>query len=159
MKDENIKKLQKELKYLTKEAIDEEVKNYDLVLANNNPDIKNIVNEIYRKRGIDSSKLKQGLFDNLVGNITEFGSLFKNKRSEIKRKMIIELIYMVLILVLLKIPFDLVRDIGFDYLDVLSTNNTYFTIWNILFLILYTITFICTLIILIRNFNKKYRDL
>ena len=34
--------------------------------------------------------------------------------------MVVEIIYIVVILLLLKIPFDLVRDIGYDYLELLS---------------------------------------
>ena len=72
--------------------------------------------------------------------------------------MIRDILIMVLLLVLLKIPFDFVRDLGFDYISVLTTNNTLYTIWNLVFLVLYTIVFICTLIVLMRNFNTKYRS-
>ena len=158
MKEANIKRLEEELKYLVKEERVKEINNYDLVLANDNPDIKKIAKEIYLRRGLDYDKLHKGFFNNLMDTITEFGTLFKSKKSDVKGKMIRDIIIMVLLLVLLKIPFDFVRDIGFDYIDVLTTNNTFYTIWNLAFLILYTIVFICTFIVLIRNFNNIYRN-
>ena len=158
MKEANIKKLEDELKYLVKEERVKEINNYDLVLANDNPNIKKIAKEIYLKRGIDYDKLNKGFFNNLMETITEFGTLFKSKKSDVKGKMIRDIVIMVLLLVLLKIPFDFVRDIGFDYIDALTTNNTFYTIWNLAFLILYTIVFICTFIVLVRNFNNKYRN-
>ena len=158
MKETNIKKLDNELRYILKEERAKEINNYDLVLANDNPDIKKIAKEIYLKRGIDYDKLNKGFFNNLIETITEFGTLFKSKKSDVKGKMIRDILIMVLLLVLLKIPFDFVRDLGFDYISVLTTNNTLYTIWNLVFLVLYTIVFICTLIVLMRNFNTKYRS-
>lgn len=46
MKETNIKKLDNELRYILKEERIKEINNYDLVLANDNPDIKKIAKEI-----------------------------------------------------------------------------------------------------------------
>ena len=56
----------------------------------------------------------------------------------------------------MKIPFDLIRDIGYEYIELISNNSILITTWNLVFLLLYTITIICVAIVLIRNFNKKY---
>ena len=72
--------------------------------------------------------------------------------------MYLEIVYIVLLLILMKIPFDLVRDIGYEYIELLTTNSLFYTLWNFAFLLLYTITLICSVIVLIRNFNKKYKD-
>ena len=66
MKETNIKKLDNELRYILKEERIKEINNYDLVLANDNPDIKKIAKEIYLKRGIDYDKLNKGFFNNLI---------------------------------------------------------------------------------------------
>ena len=84
-------------------------------------------------------------------------NIFKTKDSKTKRKMLVEIIYIILLLLLLKIPFDLVRDIGYDYIELLSTNNLYYNLWNIAFLVLYTITIFCTFLVLLKNFNNKYK--
>ena len=159
MKDDNIKKLNNELKFLADAERQKEIANYNTALESNNADIKAIAKEIYLRRGIDYAKLNKGLFNNIINTITDLSIIFKNKDSKVKRKMIIEIIYIVLVLLLLKIPFDLVRDVGYDYIDLLSTNNTYYVLWNVLFLVLYTITIFCTFIVLIRNFNNKYKNI
>ena len=159
MKDDNIKKLNNELKFLADAERQKEIANYNTALESNNADIKAIAKEIYLRRGIDYAKLNKGLFNNIINTITDLSTIFKNKDSKVKRKMIIEIIYIVLVLLLLKIPFDLVRDVGYDYIDLLSTNNTYYVLWNVLFLVLYTITIFCTFIVLIRNFNNKYKNI
>lgn len=159
MKDDNIKKLNNELKFLTDAERQKEIANYNVALESNNADIKAIAKEIYLRRGIDYAKLNKGLFNNIINTITDLSTIFKNKDSKVKRKMIVEIIYIVLVLLLLKIPFDLVRDVGYDYIDLLSTNNTYYVLWNVLFLVLYTITIFCTFIVLIRNFNNKYKNI
>ena len=159
MKENNIRKLNNELKFLTDAERQREITNYNVALESNNVDIKAVAKEIYLRRGIDYSKLNKGFFNNITNTITDLSTIFKNKDSKVKRKMIIEIIYIVLILLLLKIPFDLVRDVGYDYIDLLSTNNTYYVLWNVLFLVLYTITIFCTFIVLIRNFNNKYKNI
>ena len=91
--------------------------------------------------------------------IKELSNNFKNKSNKTKSKMIGEIIYIILFLLLLKIPFDLVENIGYDYIDLLSINNFYYFLWDAFFLILYIITFFCTFIVLIRNFNNKYKNI
>ncbi len=159
MKEDRIKKLNNELKYLTDAERQKEIINYNVALENNDVDIKNIAKEVYLRRGIDYSKLNKGVFNNIINTITDLSTIFKNKDSKVRSKMIVEIIYIVVILLLLKIPFDLVRDIGYDYLELLSTNSLYYNLWNIAFLILYTITIFCTFIVLIRNFNNKYKNI
>ena len=85
-------------------------------------------------------------------------TIFKSKEKATRNKMIVQIVYIVLLLILIKIPFDLVRDLGYDYIELLSTNNLIQTLWNFGFLLLYTVTMICTFVVLIRNFNAKFRD-
>ena len=56
MKKEEIKKLEKELKYLLKEERKKEIDKYSQ--ANENMHAKEIAKEIYRNRGIDYKKFK-----------------------------------------------------------------------------------------------------
>ena len=53
MKDDRLKKLNNELKYLTDSERQKEILNYNNALENDNVDIKNIAKEIYLKRGIE----------------------------------------------------------------------------------------------------------
>ncbi len=158
MKEKRIERLARELKFLLKEERQKELALYEQKLENDK-DIKKIAAEIYQKHGIDYNKLNNGVFSSLTENINDFIELFKSKDKNIKRKMIIEIIYMILLFILLKVPFDLVEDIGYSYIEVLSTNSTFYMLWHIAFLVLYTIVLICVLLVTIKNFNSKYKNL
>ena len=156
MNEEKLLKLSKELKYLLKSEREKELikcknKEYE------NSNVINVAREIYASRGIDYNKLHKDFFNNLVDTVTEFLNIFKGKDKKDKRNMIIEVVYMVILLILIKVPFDLVKDIGLDYIEIFSTNNVLRMLWQLAFMLLYTVTLICTLLVLLRNFNKKYR--
>ena len=155
--NEKIKKLEKELKFLKKEVIEEEIKKHRIDIENN-ADIKKLANDIYSSRGIDTEKLNRNITGNLINNLNLLYNGFKNKEKNIKIKMIIDLLIMFLIIVLIKIPFDLIRDIGYEYIEIISTNSLFYAIWNLLFLIIYTIVIICSFVILLKNFNNKYNN-
>jgi len=158
MKEKRVKELKNELNVLLKEEVEKELILNDSKLEDEKISVKDIAKEIYLKRGIDVSKLNKGLINNLIDNISELFNLFKNKDKKTKNKMYLEIVYIVLLLILMKIPFDLVRDIGYEYIELITTNSLFYTLWNFAFLLLYTITLICSVIVLIRNFNKKYKD-
>lgn len=152
--EDKVKLLEKELKYLTKDAIKEEISMNKNRLEKE--EVRVIANDIYLNRGLDITKLKRNITSNLMNDLGSAFSGFKEKDKTIKKSMIIDIIYFVILLILIKIPFDLVRDIGYEYIEMLSTNNMFYTLWNLAFLLLYTITLICTAIVLIKNFNSKY---
>ena len=158
MKEKRVKELKNELNVLLKEEVEKELILNDSKLEDEKISVKDIAKDIYLKRGIDVSKLNKGLINNLIDNISELFNLFKNKDKKTKNKMYLEIVYIVLLLILMKIPFDLVIDIGYEYLELITTNSLFYTLWNFAFLLLYTITLICSVIVLIRNFNKKYKD-
>lgn len=158
MKEKKVKELKNELNVLLKEEVEKELILNDSKLEDEKISVKDIAKDIYLKRGIDVSKLNKGLINNLIDNISELFNLFKNKDKKTKNKMYLEIVYIVLLLILMKIPFDLVRDIGYEYIELITTNSLFYTLWNFAFLLLYTITLICSVIVLIRNFNKKYKD-
>lgn len=152
------KALLKELKYLTSDVQTKEIELNKKALENENVKIKDLAQEIYVKRGIDIKKIQGGFLLALTDEITTFSGLFYNKDKKVRNKMIWELLYIVILLVLIKIPFDLVRDIGLDYIEIITTKELYYNLWSLLFLILYTITIICSFLVLIRNFNQKYNQ-
>ncbi|MBE6157024.1 MAG: hypothetical protein E7161_04715 [Firmicutes bacterium] len=158
MKEKRIKELKQELKYLVDTEIKKEIEENIMKLEDSTINIKDLAREIYLKRGLDITKFKIGVIDGLINIIGEMVNLFKNRDKDIKKKMVLEIIYIAIILVLIKIPFDLVRDIGYEYIELLSTNILYYNLWNLAFLLIYTITIICTFIVFIRNFNNKYKD-
>ena len=155
MKENKINKLRSELKYLVEEERENEIKKISKKI-DENTDVKKIAQEIYLERGLDYQKLNANIFLRLINEITNVVEVFKNKNGKDKRKMILEIVYIILLLILIKIPFNLVCDIGLEYINVISNNKVLNYIWNLAFLLLYTITIICTLIVLLRNFINKY---
>lgn len=152
--EKKIKELEKELKYLTDKAIEEEINKNKNRLEQE--EIKDIVNDIYLSRGLDINKIKGNISNNVFSDLVVVLNGFRNKDKVTKKNMVIDIIFFILILILIKIPFDLVRDIGYEYIELISTNNTLYTLWNLAFLLIYTITLICVAIVLIKNFNNKY---
>lgn len=154
--DDNVKRLENELRYLTTKAKEDEIEKNKHLLEDKNVNIKEISKNIYISRGLDITKINNSITTNMTNEFSKFLNSFKEKEKSIKIKMIIDIVYMLLLLILLKIPFDLVRDIGYEYIEIISTNNTLHMFWNLGFLILYTLTIICAFITLLNNFNNKY---
>lgn len=154
--DDNVKRLENELRYLTTKAKEDEIEKNKHLLEDKNVNIKEISKNIYISRGLDITKINNSITTNMTNEFSKFLNSFKEKEKSIKIKMIIDIVYMLLLLILLKIPFDLVRDIGYEYIEIISTNNTLHMFWNLGFLILYTLTIICAFITLLKNFNNKY---
>ena len=167
-KKEYLIKLEKELIYLTKKELKKELDCYNKFFdTESSKNIKfektieslgqpkDLAKNIYLKRGIDSSKLKRNIFNSIIDAFVNIINAFKNDKNN-KKKMSIDIIYMFLIIILLKLPFNLVRDIGYNYIFIATSNETIETIWYLIFLLLYTITALCMFIVLARNFSKKY---
>ena len=152
MKEKRTKELKSKLQYLTEAEIKKELKNNKNNIADETKPVKDIAEEIYYKRGIDYNKINC----NFINILASIPNTIKNKDKAVKCKMLVDIIYISLLLLLLKLPFNLVTDIGYDYLDLLCKNDLYYNMWGLLFLVLYTITFICILLIFIRNFKIKY---
>ena len=154
MEDKRIIKLRGKLKYLEASEIEKEIKaNRDKLKTDK--EIDKIAKEIYHKRGINYQKINNNIFNNFMYEIKQFVNIYKEKNKKIRRLMIFDLIYMI-VLILIKVPFILVKDISYEYIALLISNNIISKIWDLIFLIIYTITIICIFIVLMNNFNNKY---
>lgn len=158
MKEERIKKLKKELKYLIDEEINKEIIDNLSKLDDENINVRNLAEDIYLKRGLNITRLQKNHWSNLVDNFTDMVSLFKEKSKDTKKKMVIDIIYIVVFLILIKIPFDLIQDIGYEFIEVLSNNALLGKIWDLIFALLYTITVLCMFFVFLRNFNVKFKN-
>ena len=158
MKKERIEELKKELKYLVSSEIEKEIELNEKELLNENINVKEIANNIYLKRGLDIKKINNTFLEKLIIIFSEMLDIFKNKDSKLKKRMLLDLIYIALIILFIKVPIDLIRDIGYEYLEILTTSDLIYNIWNIIFLIIYTISLLCAFIVLLKNFNNKYKN-
>ena len=153
-KEKFLKELKYQLRYLNKEAQEEELKNYEN-LQDYNLKAEDIANEIYKKRGLNLKVRKKTSFLDSVSIIIEE---IKSKDKKILIDLLLFFLYMFVLIILIKIPFIYVRDIISSIFSVIGSNNIIYTIWNLLFELLYAITAILIFIKMIKNKAIGYEN-
>ena len=151
-KEEFLKELKYQLRYLNKNIQEEELKSYEN-LENYNLKPEEIANSIYQKRGLNIKVTKKtSLFD----SISTIIDALKSKNKKILLDLLFFFLYMFILIILIKIPFIYVRDIISTFFNVLVSNDTLYVIWNLTFELLYAITAILIFIKFIKNKAKDY---
>lgn len=153
-KEKFLKELKYQLRYLNKEAQEEELKNYEN-LQDYNLKAEDIANEIYKKRGLNLKVRKKTSFLDSVSIIIEE---IKSKDKKILIDLLLFFLYMFVLIILIKIPFIYVRDIISSIFSVIGSNDIIYTIWNLLFELLYAITAILIFIKMIKNKALGYEN-
>ena len=151
-KEKFLKELKYQLRYLNKEAQEEELKNYEN-LQDYNLKAEDIANEIYKKRGLNLKVRKKTSFLDSVSIIIEE---IKSKDKKILIDLLLFFLYMFVLIILIKIPFIYVRDIISSIFTVIINNDTIYVIWNLSFELLYAITAIIIIIHMLKNKAKNY---
>ena len=153
-KEEFLKELKYQLRYLNKNIQEEELKSYEN-LENYNLKPEEIANSIYQKRGLNIKVTKKTtLFD----SISTIIDALKSKNKKILLDLLFFFLYMFILIILIKIPFIYVRDIISTFFNVLVSNDTLYVIWNLTFELLYAITAILIFIKFIKNKAKDYEN-
>lgn len=146
-KEEFIKELNKNLKYLRKKEREEEMIYYDN-LDSYNLDPLNIANEIYKKRGLKITLVKKIKFFESINIII---NNLQSKDKKIIKDIIFFFIYLLFFIIIIKIPFIYVRDIISNmFIETFKDNHTY-TIWALFFELIYAFTSILVIIRMIKN--------
>ena len=153
-KEKFLKELKYQLRYLNKETIEEEIKNYEN-LSDYNIKPEEEANKIYQKRGLNIKVTKKTSFLDAVSTIID---IIKTKNKKSVLDIVLFFIYMFILIILIKIPFIYVRDIISTIFGVLITNNILGTIWNLAFELLYALTAILIFIKMIKNKAKDYEN-
>lgn len=153
-KEEFLKELKYQLRYLNKNIQEEELKSYEN-LENYNLKPEEIANSIYQKRGLNIKVTKKtSLFD----SISTIIDALKSKNKKILLDLLFFFLYMFILIIIIKIPFIYVRDIISTFFNVLVSNDTLYVIWNLTFELLYAITAILIFIKFIKNKAKDYEN-
>lgn len=153
-KEKFLKELKYQLRYLNKETIDEELKNYEN-LPDYNLKPEDEANKIYQKRGLNVKVTKKtSLFD----AISKIIDAIKSKNKKIITDLVLFFVYIFILIILIKIPFIYVRDTISSIFSVLVNNDILYTIWSLAFELLYAITAILIFIHLIKNKAKDYEN-
>lgn len=146
-KEEFLKALRKNLKWLSKQEREEELVYYE---NRDNYDLDPIIiaNEIYQKRGLEISLVKKIKFLDAVNNLI---NSLQSKNKEKLKKVLLFFLYMFFLIIIIKIPFIYIRDmISNIFIDTFKNNNTY-TLWALSLELLYAITAILIFIRMIKN--------
>ena len=153
-KEKFLKELKYQLRYLNKETIDEELKNYEN-LPDYNLKPEDEANKIYQKRGLNVKVTKKtSLFD----AISKIIDAIKSKNKKIITDLVLFFVYIFILIILIKIPFIYIRDTISSIFSVLVNNDILYTIWSLAFELLYAIAAILIFIHLIKNKAKDYEN-
>ncbi len=149
-KEEFLKELNHQLRYLNKKDRNYELEKYaNLEDYNLNP--KEIAKSIYNSYNIPVNLDKETLFNSV--------NIIINKLQSKNQKIILNILkfflYLLFLLIVIKIPFIYIRDLLGTFFENSFTNNSYI-IWNLAFELLYALT---TIIIFINLIKKKALEL
>ena len=153
-KEKFLKELKYQLRYLNKETIEEEIKNYEN-LSEYNIKPEEEANKIYQKRGLNVKVTKKTSLFDAVSIIID---AIKCKDKKIITDLILFFVYIFILIILIKIPFIYIRDTISSIFSVLVSNDILYTIWSLTFELLYAITAILIFIRLIKNKAKDYEN-
>ena len=153
-KEKFLKELTYQLRYLNEEAKKEELKNYEN-LSDYNLKPEEEANKIYQKRGLSVKVTKKSSFLDSVATIID---VIKNKNKKQILNILLFFVYMFVLIILIKIPFIYIRDTVSTIFNVIITNDTLYTIWNLAFEILSAITAILVFIKMIKLKAKDYEN-
>ena len=153
-KEKFLKELKYQLRYLNKETIEEEIKNYEN-LSDYNLKPEEEANKIYQKRGLIVKVTKKTSLFDAVSIIID---AIKCKDKKIITDLILFFVYIFILIILIKIPFIYIRDTISSIFSVLVSNDILYTIWSLTFELLYAITAILIFIRLIKNKAKDYEN-
>lgn len=163
---EFLKELRKRLSFLNKEELEKEVLYYineidkskktDEEVIKSFGSINDIVKKVCLSHGIEyksvSRKGFMNWFKQFYDGIQDFASIFKNSDGKKKLKLLGDLLFLIIITCVLKIPFIFVRNLGDNMIETFfSSNLTFLALWGLFVEILYVII---ALSFFIKTLNK-----
>ena len=167
---EFLKKLRKELSFLTKKELEKEVLYYiNQIDSSNESDIEviksfgsmdKIVKEVCKRQGIDEKKVKeekQNWFVNFYNDLIGLSNILKNSNGQKRMKLIVDILLLIVITCVLKVPFIFIRDLGDRLTEALFKSNvTILAIWGLVIEFVYVII---ALTFFAKTFKKWFTNL
>ncbi len=153
-KEKFLKELKYQLRYLNKEAQEEELKKY-ANLDNYQEKPEEIANNIYAQKGLNIKVSKKTSF---LDSLSVLINALKSKDTKIWLNLLLFFLYAFILIILIKIPFIYIRDTISTIFNIFVNNPILYPIWNLLFELLYAITAILIFIRLIKNKAKDYEN-
>ena len=153
-KDNFLKELKYQLRYLNKESQEEEIKNYEN-REDYNLKPEEEANKIYQKRGLNIKVTKKTSFLDSVSIIIDAA---KEKNKKVLIDLLLFFLYVFILVILIKIPFIYIRDTISTMFSIVVSTEVLYTIWNLSFELLYAITAILIFIKFIKTKAKDYEN-
>lgn len=167
---EFLKILRKELSFLTKEELEKEVLYYinqidsakeaDTEIIKGFGGMEKIVKEVCKKHGLNYKEIKeekQNWFKHFYTDLVELSTIVKNSNGKRRSKIIIDILILIVITCVLKIPFIFVRDLGDRLIEaILESNVTILAIWGLIIEFLYVFI---ALTFFVKTFRKWFTNL
>lgn len=144
-KEEFLKSLTKNLKYLNPSLKDAEIEKFQNMTDYNDLDPIEEANKIYERNGINIKVTKS--FLNSLSTIIE---VFSSNDSKNIGQLLLFFLYLFFLIIIIKIPFIYVRDMISTIFGIFQNDNAN-VIWNLTIEALYAITTIIVFIRLIKN--------
>lgn len=163
-----IKKLRRNLKFLDKKNLEEEIYVFTKQLNKSKKSeeetiksfgsIKDIVKEICNNRNLDYNKVsKYHFFKGYYNDFVDLINIFKNNNGKTRFKIITDLLLLIVVTCILKIPFIFIRDMGDKSIDIFFKNDVkLLTVWGVLIEIIYIIV---ALSFFLKTFKKWFRNI
>ncbi len=146
-----LRKLKRELKYLNRENLKLALREYkDLDNYNLNP-----VEEA--KKIYDRLRVEIPVKQKFLDSISYIINIFKSKDKNLIQNMIVFFLYLLLVIIIIKVPFIYTRDMVSNIFSSLQEDGAY-VVWNLIIELLYTITSVFVLIYLINDKVKKLKN-
>lgn len=118
--------------------------------------IDDLVTAIYLSHGLDYKKLYTGKVSGkgFIGSLKNFYNIITNKDRKAAGSALLYFLYLILLIILLKVVFIFVRDIGLQVFDEISSNSIIDRIYSITFNVLYIA---CAILLFIKLFTKRFK--
>ena len=153
-KDNFLKELKYQLRYLNKESQEEEIKNYEN-RKDYNLKPEEEANKIYQKRGLNIKVTKKTSFLDSVSIIIDAA---KEKNKKVLIDLLLFFLYVFILVILIRIPFIYIRDTISTMFSIVVSTEVLYTIWNLSFELLYAITAILIFIKFIKTKAQDYEN-
>lgn len=168
-RDTFLKSLRKHLSFLEKEELEKEILIYinkidgskmsDVEVIQSFGKMDDIVKDVCKKHGINykTVKVNDNWFKRFYNELVDLSTILKNSDGKKRGKILLDVLLLIVITCVLKIPFIFVRDLGDQFVGtVLQNDMTILAIWGLIIEFFYIVV---ALYFFVHTFEKWFQNL
>ncbi len=167
---EFLKSLRKHLSFLSKTDLEKEVLYYinkidssklsDVEVIKSFGTMEDVLNDVCKRHGLNYKEIQkeeQIWFKKFYTNLVDLSTILKNSDGKNRTRILLDILLLIVITCVLKIPFIFVRDMGDRVVEaLLDSNITILAIWGLVIEIFYVVV---ALSYFIKTFDKWFKNL